>query len=35
MIAGKNFFDQSVENHLITYENIYKIATGQGDYNYY
>ena len=38
------FFDQPVKNDLITYENIPKIATGQGDdyttgclvdYNYY
>ena len=40
----KFFFDQPVKNDLITYENIPKIATGQGDdyttgclvdYNYY
>ena len=31
MIDGKNVFDQPVKNHLITYENIQKIATGQGD----
>ena len=31
MIDGKNFFDQSVKNNLRTYENIRKIATGQGD----
>ena len=31
MIDGKNFFDQPVKNYLITYENIWKIATGQGD----
>ena len=31
MIDGKNFFDQPVRNELITYENIRKIATGQGD----
>ena len=27
----KNFFDQSVKNDKVTYENIRKIATGQGD----
>ena len=27
----KNFFDQSVKNNKVTYENIRKIATGQGD----
>ena len=31
MIDGKNFFDQSIENDKITYENRRKIATGQGD----
>ena len=31
MIDGKNFFDQPVKNNKITYENIRKIATGQGD----
>ena len=31
MINGKNFFDQPVKNNEITYENIRKIATGQGD----
>ena len=31
MIAGKNFFDQPIKNDKITYENIGKIATGQGD----
>ena len=31
MIDGKNFFNQPVKNDLITYENISKIATGQGD----
>ena len=31
MIDGKNLFKQPVKNHLITYENIQKIATGQGD----
>ena len=27
----KNFFDQLIKNNKITYENIRKIATGQGD----
>ena len=31
MIDGKNFFEQLEKNDLITYENIRKIATGQGD----
>ena len=31
MIDGQIFFDQPVRNNLITYDNIYKIATGQGD----
>ena len=31
MIDGKNFFDQPVKNDKVTYENIKKIATGQGD----
>ena len=31
MIAGKNFFDQPINSDLKTYENIAKIATGQGD----
>ena len=41
MIDGKNFFNQPVKNNLATYENILKIATGQGvtgcflDYNYF
>ena len=30
MIDGKNLFDQPVKNNKITYENIRKIATGQG-----
>ena len=30
-IDGKNFFDQAVKNTKVTYENIRKIATGQGD----
>ena len=31
MIDGKNFFDQPIKNDKITYDNIRKIATGQGD----
>ena len=31
MINGKNFFDQSVKNNKVTYENIRRMATGQGD----
>ena len=31
MIDGKNFFDQPVKYDRITYDNIKKIATGQGD----
>ena len=31
MINGQNFFDQPVKNNLITYHNIRKIATDQGD----
>ena len=31
MIDGKNFFDQPTNSDLKTYENIRKIATGQGD----
>ena len=27
----KTFFDQTIKNNKITYENIKKIATGQGD----
>ena len=30
VIDGKNFFHQPIENDKITYENIRKIATGQG-----
>ena len=30
-IDGRNFFDQPVKNDKITYENLRKIATGQGD----
>ena len=44
MVDGKNFFDQPVKIYLKTFENIQKIATGQGydhatgcllDYNYF
>ena len=31
MIDEKNFLDQTVKNDKVTYENIRKIATGQGD----
>ena len=31
MIDGKNFFDQTINSNLKTYENIRKIDTGQGD----
>ena len=31
MIDGKNLFDQPKNNHIKTYENITKTATGQGD----
>ena len=31
MIDIKNFFDQLIKNNRITYENLRKIATGQGD----
>ena len=31
MINSDNFFDQPIRNNKITYENIRKIATGQGD----
>ena len=31
MVDGWNFFDQPVKNDLRTYDNIRKIATGQGD----
>ena len=32
MINGKNFFDRPVKNDKRTYDNIQKIATGQGDH---
>ena len=31
MINGENFFDRPVKDNKVTYENIRKIATGQGD----
>ena len=31
MIGGRTFFDQTVKNYLRKYDNIQKIATGQGD----
>ena len=31
MINDENFSDQPIKNNKITYENIRKIATGQGD----
>ena len=31
MINGENFFDRPVKNDKVTYENIRKITTGQGD----
>ena len=31
MINGKNFFDQTINNMFKTYENIRRIAIGQGD----
>ena len=30
MVNGRNFFDQPIKNDLKTYENIRKIAAGQG-----
>ena len=32
MIDGRNFLDQPINSKTKTYENIRKIATGQGDY---
>ena len=32
MIDGKCFFDQPAKNNKMTYENIRKVVTGQGDY---
>ena len=31
MVDGKKLFDQQVKNNKLTYENIGKIVTGQGD----
>ena len=31
MINGENFFDQPIKSNKVTYDNIRKIATGQGD----
>ena len=31
MIDGQNLFDQPVNNNLITFDSIRKIAAGQGD----
>ena len=31
MINGENVFDQPVKDNKVTYENIRKNATGQGD----
>ena len=31
MTDGKNFFNQPVKNDKVTYENIRKVATGEGD----
>ena len=31
MIDGKNFLDQPVKDNKLTYENIRKVGSGQGD----
>ena len=31
MINGRNLFGQAIKNNKVTYENIKKFATGQGD----
>ena len=31
MINGKKFFDRPINSDLKTYENVRRIATGQGD----
>ena len=31
MINGEKFFDQPIKNNKVTYENIRRIATSQGD----
>ena len=33
MINGENFFDQTIKNNKVTYDNIRKIAIGYGDDN--
>ena len=33
MINGENLFDQPIKNNKVTYENIKKIATDQGDHH--
>ena len=33
VINGENFFDQPIKNNKVTYDNIRKIAIGQGDDN--
>ena len=34
MINSENFFDQPIKNNKVTYENIRKIATSKGLYNW-
>ena len=34
MIDGRTLFDQPIKSDLKTYDNIRKIATGQGDDNW-
>ena len=31
MMHGKNNFDQPIKSNIKTYDNIWKITTGQGD----
>ena len=31
MIDGKNFFDQPIKDNMVTFDNIRKAATAQGD----
>ena len=31
MVNGENIFDQPIKSNKVTYENIRKVATGQGD----
>ena len=31
MVKGENFFDQPIKDNKVTYENIRKITTAQGD----